>query len=438
MPNIQAEPRAIGTEMVTYFMDGVGISLENFNYPEPQTRVEWENTGRRRVLLTIDGVNITLAPGDKHIATNANGISEFSVRAEFGYQSFAVKSFRPKEGESVDERLALLEERVQTGTGGGGSAGSLVFSSLSALQSAYPNGASQPVWVTGEKSWYYWNGTVITPPDEEPPPTDTTAPVLTITPAATFATNQPVNMSTNETATIWYTTDGSDPISSGTRQQYSSALSLSATTTVKAYAVDTAGNASAVQTVTYTKETVAHVTSGLIRYKANPTVEALDNSSELFAGTGNWTFETTITLGTVSGTRNILLRAIDSATSGGITGNSPSIQATFDHKLVANFWGRNTSNNASTWVSVAAGTDTVIPTDVPTHIAYMREGTLIKLLINNVLIKSATIASTVDLHANALAMSFLQSGQGIVAKNYAYYNRALTTEELTQNYNAWK
>jgi hypothetical protein len=83
---------------------------------------------------------------------------------------------------------------------------------------------------------------------------DTTAPVLTITPAATFTTNQTVTMSTNETATIWYTVDGSDPTTSGTKVQYSSPVTLTATTTVKAYAVDSSNNASAVQTVTYTKQ----------------------------------------------------------------------------------------------------------------------------------------------------------------------------------------
>lgn len=92
------------------------------------------------------------------------------------------------------------------------------------------------------------------------PPADTTPPVLTMTAAATFTDTQTVNMSANETATIWYTVDGSDPITSGTRVQYSAPVTLTATTTVKAYAVDTAGNASGVQTVTYTKEVNSNTT----------------------------------------------------------------------------------------------------------------------------------------------------------------------------------
>jgi hypothetical protein len=85
-------------------------------------------------------------------------------------------------------------------------------------------------------------------------PADTTAPVLTITPAATFTDTQTVTMSTNETATIWYTLDDSDPKTSGTKLQYTAPLTLTATDTIKAYAVDSAYNASAVQTVTYTKQ----------------------------------------------------------------------------------------------------------------------------------------------------------------------------------------
>lgn len=90
-------------------------------------------------------------------------------------------------------------------------------------------------------------------------PTDTAAPVLTITPATTFSDTQTVNMSVNETADIWYTVDGSDPITSGTRVQYTVTVTLTETATVKAYAVDTAGNASAVQTVTYTKEVATNI-----------------------------------------------------------------------------------------------------------------------------------------------------------------------------------
>jgi hypothetical protein len=87
---------------------------------------------------------------------------------------------------------------------------------------------------------------------------DTTVPVLTITPAQTFTDQMTVNISATDsgggTPTIYYTLDDSDPKTSGTKLTYSGPIALTETDTIKAYAVDSANNASAVQTVTYTKQ----------------------------------------------------------------------------------------------------------------------------------------------------------------------------------------
>lgn len=346
MPNIQAEARPIGTEMVTHYRDGVGVSLEIFNYPEPQTKIEFENTGKRRIFLTVDGVDITLAPGDEHIATNSSGISMFSIRAEFGYQSFEAKSYRPKVGESVEERIAILEERVQTGgIGGGGSIPSnvILFESwtdgevvtidtstepapdivdpiLTITAGGTFSGTKNVSMSTNETATIYYTtdgstptvsssvytGTLsfsstttlkafavdtsgnrstvqtVTYTYDNTAPADTTAPVLTITSAATFTDTQTVNMSTNETATIWYTLDDSDPVTSGTRLQYTSPLTLTATDTIKAYAVDTTGNVSVVQTVTYTKETTPMAGTVVV----SDTFDRVDSTSLGTAETG--------------------------------------------------------------------------------------------------------------------------------------------------------
>lgn len=79
---------------------------------------------------------------------------------------------------------------------------------------------------------------------------DTTAPILTITAGGTFTGTKTVTMSVNETADIFYTLDGSNPTTSSNK--YATPLTISATTTLKAFARDVAGNISAIQTIVYT------------------------------------------------------------------------------------------------------------------------------------------------------------------------------------------
>ncbi len=66
----------------------------------------------------------------------------------------------------------------------------------------------------------------------------------------TYNTAQSVTLTANEAAAIYYTTNGSIPTTSST--QYSAAIPISATTTLKYFAKDTAGNSEAVKTQTYT------------------------------------------------------------------------------------------------------------------------------------------------------------------------------------------
>ncbi|WP_338789121.1 chitobiase/beta-hexosaminidase C-terminal domain-containing protein [Metabacillus sp. FJAT-53654] len=96
---------------------------------------------------------------------------------------------------------------------------------------------------------------IITTADE-----DTTPPTLTITSGGTFTDTQTVTISTDETATIYYTIDGNDPTTSSL--VYSAPLTLTETTSIKAFAKDTAGNESNIQSVTYTK--IGIINDGLI------------------------------------------------------------------------------------------------------------------------------------------------------------------------------
>jgi len=89
---------------------------------------------------------------------------------------------------------------------------------------------------------------------------DTTPPNLSITSGGTFSDTKTITMTTDESATIYYTIDGNNPTTSSL--VYLTPLTLTETTTVKAFAQDTAGNVSSIQTATYTKTGI--VTDGLL------------------------------------------------------------------------------------------------------------------------------------------------------------------------------
>lgn len=106
------------------------------------------------------------------------------------------------------------------------------------------------------------------------PPLDTTPPILMITPnGGIFATYQSVTMSTNETADIYYTIDGSDPKTSGTKVKYIGPITLTNTITVKAYAFDVSGNTSDTQVITYTKQVSISPVTGVTLNKISGSIE---------------------------------------------------------------------------------------------------------------------------------------------------------------------
>ena len=98
---------------------------------------------------------------------------------------------------------------------------------------------------------------------------DTTAPTVTagLSPAANGAgwnNSSPVQVTLTSgdgagsgVQRVYYTTDGSDPVSSGTATTYALPFNLNATTTLRFHAVDNAGNASAVTTRQVRIDTVA-------------------------------------------------------------------------------------------------------------------------------------------------------------------------------------
>ena len=93
-----------------------------------------------------------------------------------------------------------------------------------------------------------------------------TAPV--ISPAAgEYEGEQTITMTADEDCTIYYTTDGSTPTSAST--EYTGAITISQSTTIKAIAVDGDGNTSQVTTAAYVITVPLYPTQGLVHEWTN-------------------------------------------------------------------------------------------------------------------------------------------------------------------------
>lgn len=91
--------------------------------------------------------------------------------------------------------------------------------------------------------------------------TNSTNPTVTADPkGSTFNTSKTVTLTItdpNSTATIYYTTDGSDPQTSSTKIEYTAPIVINSTITLKFSAVNSEGNWSPIYSETYTLDTTA-------------------------------------------------------------------------------------------------------------------------------------------------------------------------------------
>lgn len=421
----------------------------------------------------------------------------------------------------------LASTKYQSGSSGGapttgsGGSGILVYPSLSELLTALPNGSTTPVWVIADNKWYYWSGAITA---------DTTAPTVTANPTSgTYAGTQSVTLTANETATIYYTTDGSAPTQSSA--VYSSPISVPATGTIKYFGKDTAGNVSPVQTVSYTitvpdstpPEAVTNLAAGTptattvpltwtasiasdiskyeVAYSTDGTnftvasavvtgvsytvtgltastlytfrVVAIDTSSN--RSTTNPTVQATTSVGSSWVTTGLVTKWDNRTTQLALTNDGSYFPTTGDYTICATvkpkaflnvisqynisvgaesnlrlwldstgqkvnvqLWGTN--NVPAVYSPTFVGPSTLTDVALYYHIVVIKNNTGIKVYVNNASygtpLNFANTPFTPNANINPSQVKVADAASDV--KHVLYYNRELSTEELTQNYDALK
>ncbi|MCP1176191.1 chitobiase/beta-hexosaminidase C-terminal domain-containing protein [Bacillus sp. 1663tsa1] len=289
---------------------------------------------------------------------------------------------------------------------------------------------SYTFWVKAkDRSGNVATGTSVAATTTNTTPIDTIPPILTITPGKTFTDSMSVSMGTNEAADIYYTIDGTTPTTGSTK--YTSAINITSTTTIKAFAKDTSGNSSNVQTQLYTKQVTeaAWVTSGLVNKWDNVVNRVtVTNNGSYYSANDEWTLAFTI--------KPKPYMDIFSQFSIGSANNVMRIYVYDNGKRIYmnifDSFGVNTE---------IACSDLFSDGTLYYHVVVMRDNTLgkIRMFVNDVEITSLTGNLTVTLNSNNLETIKIGLAEGgNTIKNLLYYNRKLSATELTQNYNALK
>ncbi len=195
---------------------------------------------------------------------------------------------------------------------------------------------------------------------------DIDAPVTIASPAGgIYNSAQLVTLTANEAGTIYYTADGTAPTTASSI--FSSAIGISAATTLKFFAVDGAGNSETVKTETYTFDTTAPTvtfkspTDGVTSVPVNATIsatfsEAMDTST---ITTATFTVNNGVT-GTITFSGGNTIATFTPAAS--LTNNTTytvslttGIKDPATNRIAATGWSFTTALAAPTGVAVTGG-----------------------------------------------------------------------------------
>ncbi|MEV5028511.1 fibronectin type III domain-containing protein [Paenibacillus sp. LPE1-1-1.1] len=210
--------------------------------------------------------------------------------------------------------------------------------------------------------------------------------------------------------------------------------------TFRLVAIDGAGNRSTAVTVTATTAAAAAPSGPVADASRTYFAENVSNGTVIanpenyFSGTGDFTAVITFdpTMNGANAANTLLARWVV-----GGTDNVVKLEWQFDNKIAGTLYGTKADGTTAWNPSVVTG----VYADLAKfyHIVFEREGTTIKLYVDDVMIHSATIlTSDIVRTTSAQSLTVGKTGQLGVFKNVSYYNRALTALERTQNYNALK
>ncbi|PEA25814.1 hypothetical protein CN984_12245 [Bacillus cereus] len=197
---------------------------------------------------TISEINTSLA--EKANKTHSHSIADVTgLEGDLADKASKIQSLQNSDARqsekisSIESDIVKIEDGIEI----------LQLDMENLKASGGTGGGSVPANIVLFDNWA--GGESVTVGDGTTPPVDTTAPVVTVSPnGGSFSASQSVTISTNETATIYYTLDGSSPTESSA--VYSGAITLTDTKTLNVFAKDSAGNKSAIKTAIFTKEAV--------------------------------------------------------------------------------------------------------------------------------------------------------------------------------------